>query len=88
MHTGPVGEQDPYNIMEQVACTVRMLRQVFNNEIMLMRRRFNDPATFSQIFEMIQDNTEKYVQEGMHNVSYTFSIGRFETSIAGYHCSW
>jgi len=89
MHTGPDGEQDhfPYK-REQVTCTVGMLRQVYDNELMPMRRGYNDPPSVQQITEKIKNKTAKYIQDGKHNVSDTFALGRFETSIAGYHCSW
>ena len=90
MYTGPGGElvHFPYNEHEQVACTVAMLREVYENELMPMRRGYNDPPTMNQIQEKFLNKADKYIENGKHNVSYKFALGRFETSIAGYHCSW
>jgi len=95
MHTGPDGElvHFPYNLREQVACTVGMLREVYENELMHMRRGYNEPPSLKQIEEKVQKNAAKYVQDGKHNVlidplANNFVLGRGETSIAGYHCSW
>ncbi len=89
MHTGPDGEQDHFPFKnDKVVCTVGMFRQVYENELMPMRRGWNDPPTANQVREKIKNKTAEYIRDGKHNVSDTFAIGRFETSTAGYHCTW
>jgi len=91
MHSGPDGQQAhfPYK-NDKVACTVGMLRQVYENRIMLMRRGWDTsiPEPRKKDDKMIADGLIKYSQDGKHNVSDTFAIGRFENNYAAYHCTW
>lgn len=78
---------------DPVACTVAMLRQVYDNKIMTMRREWvtfekESPELRAQFQKSLKEKKEKYVRDGKHNISANFEIGRFESSTAGFHCTW
>ncbi len=70
-----------------VACTVAMLRQVYDNLIMFMRREWLTPKTKYDVELKIKEKKRKYGLN--HNVNDdNLAIGRFETSVAAFHCTW
>jgi len=83
------GNQDHFDFKkDKVACTVRMLREVYDNELMPMRRDWNNPKFAAQIREKTKKKMIEYSRDGKHNVSDTFAIGRFDTAYAAFHCTW
>ena len=76
---------------DPVTCTVAMLRQVYENKIMTMRREwvtFENPADAAPFQKALAERKAQYVKDGKHNISTNFEIGRFESSTAGFHCTW
>ena len=72
-----------------IACSIAMLRQVYDNKLMLLRRLYDDPtSTAAMKSEKINNKTAEYIKDGKHSVSDKFIIGRFETDYAAYHCTW
>jgi len=75
--------------VQNLACTVAMLRQVYDDQIMLLRRQWDDSISTTQMKrEIIKNKTEDYIREGKHNISDTFIMGRAETGAAVWHCTW
>ena len=76
--------------VQQLACTVAMLRQVFDNQIMLLRRQWDDAISTTEMKrEIIKNKTAEYIQSGEHNVSHTFIMGRTDSGVpAVWHCTW
>lgn len=76
------GEMKHFPLKEDnIASTIAMLREVFNNRIMSMRRPFERPTNF-------KENVAKYIEGGKRKFDDNWVIGRLETSYAGYHCTW
>ena len=78
---------------DPIICTAGMLREVYDNKIMRMRRPWIHP--FGRVegdVEMRKDiavrKDKYYLKNGWHNISDDLAIGRFETSVAGFHCTW
>ena len=76
-----------------IACTVAMLRQVYDNKIMRMRRPWMHPmGRVEGDVEMRKDIADRkaiyYARNGMHNISNDLAIGRLEATVAGFHCTW
>ena len=89
-NTGPDGSYRHFCMNLKVACTVGMLRQVYDNRLMRLRRGWDDHTAENRtkIINVVNEGMIKYSQDGKHNVSDTFSIGRCENNYAGYHCTW
>lgn len=91
MYTNPsTGIEDHFEFKrENIACSVAMLRKVYDNQILLLRRQWDDTTSTAQIKrDVIKKKTTDYIQDGKHNVSDSFIMGRFETNYAAYHCTW
>ncbi len=90
MYTNPsTGIEDHFDLKQNVACSVAMLRQVYDNQILLLRRQWDDTISTAQMKrDMIKKKSAEYSRDGQHEVSDTFIMGRFETNYAAYHCTW
>ncbi len=75
------GEIEHFSLKLNIACTVGMLREVYSNKIMSMRRPFHRPKDFDK-------KVADYNRDGKHKVDENWVLGRHETSYAGYHCTW
>ena len=86
---GTNGILKPFEVYEKIACTYAMLRQVFDNQIMLIKRAVDDSeSTAGEKYKIIEKKIAEYIRDGKHNVSDTFIMGRPETGAAGWHCTW
>lgn len=82
-----VQEDGKWNL--NYACTIAMLREVYDNQIMLLRRTWTDAISTAQVRAQIMKNkTAEYIKDGKHNVSNSFVMGRAETGAAAWHCTW
>jgi len=81
-YRGPTtGEIEHFSLQLNIASTIGMLRQVFGNQIMSMRRPFERPKDF-------EERVADYIRHGKHKFDDNWVLGRTETSFAGYHCTW
>ncbi len=75
--------------VENIACSVAMLHQVYDSQILLLRRQWDDTISTTKMKrDIIKKKIADYCQDGKHTVSDTFIMGRLETNYAAYHCTW
>ena len=78
--------------IDSVACTIGMLREVYDNHLMLLRRESFDLQGNSKedesLRKLIAKRKLEYSRGGKHNVSDNWAIGRLDSTIGGFHCSW
>lgn len=81
------GYQHFDKVRTQVACTVAMLREVYGNLIMSIRREWLTPQDHEGMVLQIAEKKKKY---GLNHIvsDGNWAIGRFETSVAAFHCTW